>query len=170
MSAGPPIVGLDRGHVTRGFRSGAEELDQWLRHSARQNARRSAVRVRAAIDDRHVVGYHALVAGHVRLEDATEAVRRALSRHHPIPIARLVRLAIDERWQGRGLGRRLIQDAGWVTINAAESIGIRALVVDARDEKAAAFYEVHGFERLADDPLCLMVPLGVLRDALGPLP
>lgn len=79
----------------------------------------------------------------------------------------IARLAVDESWQGRGLGRDLLRDALRRCVAAGDEIGIRAVLVDAIDDNAAAFYRRHGFEPTTTDALTLMVPLSAVRTELA---
>jgi predicted N-acetyltransferase YhbS len=82
---------------------------------------------------------------------------------HPIPVALLARLAVDKSAQGRRLGRSLLLDAIHRVLNAADALGIRALVVHAKHDRAADFYRRQaGFEPLPGDPLALYL---LLKDA-----
>ena len=86
---------------------------------------------------------------------------------NPIPVALLARLAIDRAWQGRGLGRALFRDGAARIIRAADSIGIRGIVVHAISEQAKAFYLALGCESSPLDPMTLMVTLSDVRAILG---
>jgi GNAT superfamily N-acetyltransferase len=97
-------------------------------------------------------------------------VTRGISRHFPIRICLIARLAVDQRWQGRGLGSAVLRDALRRTLGAAAEIGIRAVLVDAIDENAAAFYRSYGFERASADGRTLMVPIAAVRSQLSPRP
>ncbi len=91
--------------------------------------------------------------------------RQGLSRHFPIPVAILARLAIDSNHHGRGLGAALLNDALARVCRASEQVAVRAVVVHAVDENAAAFYERFGFHALSATPRTLMVTLAELRTA-----
>jgi GNAT superfamily N-acetyltransferase len=84
----------------------------------------------------------------------------------PIPIVVLGRLAVDQSWHGKGLGRALVRDAGLRVIQAADVIGIRGLLVHAISKEAMAFYERLGFEPSRLDPMVLMVTLADLKASL----
>lgn len=84
----------------------------------------------------------------------------------PIPVAVLARLAVDCRYQGRGLGRALFQDAARRVINAADAIGIRGIVVHAISEGAIKFYVALGFDRCPAEAMTLVVTLQDLRAAI----
>ena len=83
-------------------------------------------------------------------------MKKGLARH-PVPILLLARLAVDLRFQGAGLGRQLVRDAALLTIRISKVAGIRALVVDAKDERARRFYERLNFEAFPANPLRLFV-------------
>ena len=143
-------------------------LDRWLRAHAGQSQRRDAARTFVTVEpDGTVVGYYTLVAAQVRHETATAPVGRGMSRHYPIPIALLARLAVDRRQQGAGLGAGLLLDALQRVIRASDGIAVRAIVVDAIDDRAASFYRHFGFESSPLSPSTLMVPLEMARRVLG---
>jgi GNAT superfamily N-acetyltransferase len=163
-----PVEPLDPGrHRLSAFECGKPALDRWLRAYAGQSQRRDAARTFVVADQAlGVVGYHTLVAGEVEYAAAPAAVRSGVSRHFPIPVCVLARLAVTTSWQGRGLGSDLLRDALRRTLAAAVEIGLRAVLVHALDEQAAAFYRRYGFEPATTDGLTLMVPLASVRSQL----
>ncbi len=165
MSELRPVEPLDpKRHRTEEFGYGQPSLDRWLRAYAGQSQRRDVARTYAATDaDLRVVGYYTLVAAEVEHSEASPAVRAGVSRHFPIPVCLIARLAVDSSWQGRGLGRDLLRDCLRRALAAADEIGIRAVVVDAIDGPAAQFYRRHGFEPASGDGLTLMAPVASLR-------
>jgi predicted N-acetyltransferase YhbS len=165
-------VPLDPGrHRAEGFACGQDRLDTWLRAYAGQGQRRDAARTFVLADETDaIVGYYTLVAAQLEHGAATATVRRGLSKRFPIPVVLLARLAIDLRQQGRGLGAALLADAMRRAVRAAEDVGIRAVLIDAIDERAAAFYRRFGFEPVAEDGLTLMAPVAQLRAANEPPP
>jgi len=153
-------------HEVADFVCGEESLDRWLHRYAGQSERRDATRTFVAADEHGVVrGYYTLVAGQLEHAEATEPVRKGLSRHFPIPTAILARLAVDKRSQGQGLGASLLNDAFERICRAAREVAVRAVVVHAIDEAAAGFYERFGFRSLSTAPRTLMVTLAELRSA-----
>lgn len=153
-------------HEVAGFACGEESLDRWLHSYAGQGERRDSTRtfvVPAA--ENTVRGYYTLVAGQIQHDQATETVRKGLSRHFPIPVAILARLAVDTRSQGEGLGSRLLNDALERICRAAQEVAVRAVVVHAIDQRAGGFYERFGFRGLTRAPRTLMVTLADLRAA-----
>jgi len=154
------------GHQVADFACGEESLDRWLHRYAGQGERRDATRTFVATDERGSVrGHYTLVAGQLEHAEATEAARKGLSRHFPIPVAILARLAVDERRQGQGLGASLLNDALERICRAAQEVAVRAVVVHAIDDAAARFYERFGFRSLSMAPRSLMVTLAELRGA-----
>jgi GNAT superfamily N-acetyltransferase len=163
-----PVAFDPRRHKTDEFSSGRPELDRWLSRYAGQNERRSAARTFVVVDhDERVIAFYTLVATEIRVSEATAAAARGMSRHFPIPACRIVRLAVDQAEQGKGLGAALLADALTRTVKAAEQVGIRAIVVDAIDASAAAFYRRFGLESLSDDSLLLMTTVSQVVDAVG---
>jgi GNAT superfamily N-acetyltransferase len=155
-------------HSVERFACGRLSLDRWLREYAGQGQRRDTSRTFvAASADGDVVGYYTLAAGQVERNQATSSVRAGTSKHFPIPICLVARLAVDRSSQGRGLGAALLLDALRRAVGAAELVGIRAVVVHALDDEAARFYEQFSFAPLGDEPRTLMVPLAAVRAVLG---
>ena len=112
-----------------------------------------------------VVGYHALATGGVAQAQAPGRVRRNMP--DPVPVMVLGRLAVDQAYQGRGLGAGLLRDAILRTLQAAELGGIRAILVHAVSEDAKRFYERQGFVVSPVDPMTLMITMADARKALG---
>jgi len=152
-------------HDASKFESGNEAFDRWLHRYAGQSERRDAARTFVIADAGAVIGYYALLAGELDHHQATEQTRKGMSRHYPIPVAILARLAVDHRHQHRGLGATLLRDALRRVTLASEQLAVRAVIVHAIDEPAARFYEHFGFRSLSATPRTLMVTLAELRAA-----
>ena len=152
-------------HDCSGFVSGSAPLDSWLRNRARKNeasgASRTFVTCAVGDDARGVLGYYTLAASSVVLDQAPGPVRRNMP--DPIPVILLGRLAVDERCQGAGLGSSLLQDAVLRVAGAANSVGIRALLVHAIDDAAAAFYRHFGFIPSPIDDQTLFLTINQMR-------
>lgn len=139
------IEELSSRHLRNDFTCGAEELDRYLRVRASQDVRRRLSRVFVAVvKDAEVAGFYTLSASSVERENLPEAQAKRLS-HYPVPVALLGKLAVGMAYQGQGVGGLLIADAVKRVLRASQQIAVYALVVDARDEKAAAFYAHFGF-------------------------
>jgi GNAT superfamily N-acetyltransferase len=163
LSAPAPLAAE---HELEPFSSGTEPLDDWLKRRARQNEASGGSRSYVICEGRRVIGYYSLAAGSVLHEAATGRVRRNMP--DPVPVALLGRLAIDRQWQGRGLGAALLRDAVLRVVGAAETIGVRALLVHAISDEAKAFYERWGFRASATDPMTLMITIDEAQKMLGP--
>jgi GNAT superfamily N-acetyltransferase len=92
-----------------------------------------------------VVGYYAISAGSIAKETSTPRVAQGLA-NHPVPISLLGRLAVHKEEQGGGLGKALLKDALLRIEQAADILGIRAVLVHAIDQQARAFYEKFDFD------------------------
>jgi GNAT superfamily N-acetyltransferase len=155
---------LTAGHELSGFSSGVASLDSWLKRRAMPNQATGASRTFVVCEGVRVIAYYALASGAVALSAATGRVRR--NAPDPIPIVVLGRLAIDEGYQRRGLGRAMFRDAALRVINAADTIGIRGILVHALSDDAKAFYLALGFEPSPLEPMTLMVTLTDIRAAV----
>ena len=139
------IERLLKSHDPSWFDCRNEALNVWLKRFAWTNTQNDSARVYALHGhDNRVLGYHAITVGSVAREDAPERISHGLAAH-PIGIAILGRLAVDSSRQGQGLGTTLLQDALQRIERAAEQIGIRAVLVQAIDERARSFYLRFGF-------------------------
>jgi len=163
------IVALARDHQLGQFDSGAPELDRWLARFALIADAAGTARTYVLADGQRVLGYYALTPAAVDRTDLPERHARAMPRH-PIGVILLARLAIDASIQGQGYGRALVADAGIRALQAAELIGARALLVHARDDTAASFYERLGFTRSPTDERHLLVLMKDLRRTFGTAP
>jgi GNAT superfamily N-acetyltransferase len=153
-------------HDVTAFDCGDVTLNRWLSRYAGQSDRRDAARTFVTTRrDGGVLGYYTVVAGQLRHEEATAAVSRDRTRQFPIPIALLARLAVDTNHQRQGLGAALLRDALSRAQAASAQVAVRAVVVHAIDDSAAAFYARFGFRDLAATPRTLMVTLAELRAA-----
>ncbi len=164
MTLDPPVP-LDTSHGLTDFYSGTPSLDDWLRRRALANQASGATRTFVLCEDRQVVGYYALASGAVAVTAATGRFRRNMPE--PIPVVLLGRLAVHQRYQGKGIGRALFRDAGLRVLAAADTIGIRGILVHAISEEAKAFYTALGFDPSPLEPLTLMVTLTDLRASLS---
>jgi GNAT superfamily N-acetyltransferase len=154
MTFGAPRP-LRPGDRLDGFDCGQPQLNQWLLRRALRAERERTARTYvsgAAAQDR-VAGYYCLSAFSVERAGAPGALAR--NAPDPVPAALLGRLAVDLEFQGARLGTSLLHHAVMTAEAAAERVGLRALVVDALSEDAAAFYASHGFKPFTNQPLRL---------------
>ena len=156
---------LTSAHVLSGFSCGKPELDEWLVKRALANHASGATRTHVVEADGRVVGYFSLASAAIAHQDVKGPARRNMP--DPIPVAVLGRLAIDRSWQGKGLGRALFRDCALRVAHAADTIGIRGIVVHAISDQAKAFYLALGFDPSPAEPMTLMVTLADIRHLLG---
>lgn len=165
MGLRPPAP-LAAGHRLDEFDCGEETLNLWLQRHALRNQQAGATRTFVVADDeQRVTGFYSLAAGSVDRVVASVRAAKGLARH-PIPVIVLARLAVDRRFQGQGMGRGLLRDAVSRTLSVSEHAGIRALLVQAKNESAQRFYAHHGFEPSPIDPFVMMLLLKDARKAL----
>ena len=157
-------VPLGPEHRVSDFASGTPALDEWLRRRALANQASGASRSYVACDDETIAGYYAIASGGVSHAAASGRLRRNMP--DPIPVAILARLAVAQRHQGRGLGRALVGDAIRRVQQAADTIGIRGILVHAISQDARAFYLAVGFEPSPLEPMTLMAGLADIEAAL----
>jgi GNAT superfamily N-acetyltransferase len=139
------------------FDSGVEALDRYLKQQATQDIRRRVSNCFVALEGNTIAGYYTFAATSISLPDLPDDISRRLPRYPLIPAALIGRLAVDRRFQGRGLGGALLADA---LIRAAKSDpAIFALVVEAKDDSAAAFYRRHLFRPFLGRPLKLFLTM-----------
>jgi GNAT superfamily N-acetyltransferase len=167
--AEPPALNapepLASDHELGFFDSGVPALDQWLKSHARRNETEGASRTFVICEGKRVVGYYSLAAGSVQHAVATGRTRRNMP--DPVPVVLLGRLAVDRTWQGQGRGSDLLRDAVLRTIAAADTIGVRAILVHAISEEAKSFYERRGFHVSPVEPMTLMITIEEARRAVG---
>lgn len=161
-----PIEKIDASHVTTNFDCGYEELNRYLQKHALQKTLADGAVTRVTTRGGVIAGYYSLAAGSVEHAGAPARVTKGMARH-PIPLVILARLAVDGSAQGEGLGAALLKDALIRVSNAADLIGVCALVAHAKDETARAFYERFDFEPSATDPLHMFLLMKDIRAALA---
>ena len=148
------------------FNCGQPDLDDWLKRFALINQRADMTTVFVTLSEGKVVGYYALATGGVERANAPGRITRGVPAH-PIPVILLARLAVDLSAQKSGLGRALVRDALIRVAAAAEEVGIRALLIHAKDESAREFYmKCAEFEPSPTDPLHLFLLMKDLRKSL----
>lgn len=155
-------------HDRSAFASGSDPLDRYLKSQASQDVQRHVTACFVAVEQRtdKVAGYYTLSAADVRLTDVPEAVASRLPRYPSVPVALVSRLAVDRSFRGLKLGASLLYDAA--LRSARSEIAVFAILVDAKDESAAAFYRHHGFRPLASESHRLLLPITQIATLEGP--
>ncbi|MGE0846714.1 MAG: GNAT family N-acetyltransferase [Flavobacteriaceae bacterium] len=152
-------------HDCDSFSCGNADLDDWLKRRARQSEGQTA-RTYVACEDRRVVGYYCILSGAVERGELPSRLRRQQGLPATVPVAIIGRLACDLAWQRKGLGADLLRDALARIYQASQTLGIRAVLVHAIDDRAAAFYRRHGFRESHVGDHTLMLSVGEIAAAL----
>jgi GNAT superfamily N-acetyltransferase len=150
------------------FDCGESALNEWLQKYAWQNHTSGAARIYVAIDaePRRIAGYFCLSAASAEYAGAPTRVGKGLARH-PIPVVLIGRLGVDQRYQGQGLARFLVREAFQRTINIADTIGVRAVMVRAKDDSLSAFYEKLGFESSVTESRLMFMTIKDVKKSLA---
>jgi GNAT superfamily N-acetyltransferase len=145
------IEKLRREHAVESFTCGQTELDRFLVRHALQAQQSNSSQTYLALNGSDVAGFYTLVVGQAEHADAPPRVAKGMPRY-PIPVLVLARLAVHTSMQGKGLGSGLLLDALSRALQVADLAGVRALLVHAKDDRAADFYRHFGFEPSPTDP------------------
>ena len=146
-----PLGGQDR----KGFACGSALLDRYFREQVTQDIKRRVASCFVALDDDgQIAGFYTLAATSIAFDKLSVERARKLPRYPVVPAVLLGRLAVATGFQGQRLGMSLVADA--IMRSTRSEVVAHLMVVDAKDEAAARFYEHPGFERLGDEPLRLV--------------
>ena len=136
------------------FRSGAEPLDRYFRTQVSQDIRKRvtscfvAIHVAAA----RIAGFYTLSAADIPVTDIPADLAKRVPRYPTVPVARIGRLAADERYRGMKLGAVLLFDA--VQRSANSEVAVFGVEVDAKDASAEAFYRHTASPPTVPRPAC----------------
>lgn len=156
---------LSAQHRRDGFDCGDAALNDFLLRQAGQQQRRGFGKTYVALakDGIEITGFITISAGQV----ATTSLPAQLKLpRYPAPILRIGRLAVDVRYQGKGIGQDLLAFALRLAVEFSQRVGLYAVVVDAKHNKAKAFYIKLGFIAYVDNPLCLYLPVTTLEQSI----
>lgn len=163
MSRAPfQLAQLDAAHDRTSFNSDSEPLNRYLREHVTQDVRRRIAACFVALtDDQRIAAYYTLASASILLADLPVSLGKRLPRYPTVPAIRMGRLAVDQAFKGQGLGGALLADALERAVRS--EIAVYALMVDAKDEAAVAFYLHHGFIAFLDSPRTLFLPLATVQ-------
>ncbi len=159
------VMPLDgRLHDRAGFSCGVAELDRYIRDHASQDVKRDVARVFVALQDdtSAICGYYSLSAASFQRDSLPGDQAKRLP-HYPVPAALLGRLAVDARMKGQGLGAFLLIDALNRIFRATQTLAVNAVIVDAKDDAATAFYGKYGFIPFNSGTRRLFLPMATIR-------
>jgi GNAT superfamily N-acetyltransferase len=164
------IEKLRREHDLSQFDCSNPVLNTWLQKYAWTNQQTDSAKTYVALAGNRIAGYYPLTAGAVQKQESPQRIAKGLA-NHPIGVVLLARLAIDRSFQGLGLGKALLFDSLKRIDEAADIVGVRAVMVHPIDDDARRFYQHFEFEPSPADPFQLMLLLKNLRRAIsGPPP
>ncbi|MBT9545754.1 MAG: GNAT family N-acetyltransferase [Candidatus Sericytochromatia bacterium] len=161
-------VPIAKTHARKDFDCGDAELNLFLRNHARQSHEKGGAKTFLAIDSadqKTILGFYSLAPASLAYAQTPTLLRRGLARHD-IPGFRLARLATALSMQGKGLGGQLLLMAGRRCLLAANEVGGVMLILDAKNERAAQWYQSYGAIPLEVQPLTLVLPLATIQVAL----
>jgi len=159
---------LGKHHDRNAFDCGEDDLNTYLKRYARQNHESGGAKCFVATprtEPARILGFYTLSPASIEFSRAPSVVTRGLGRYD-VPVYRLGRLAVERSIQGRGLGGRLLLRAAERCMTAAQEVGGVALLIDAKNDPAAQWYEKYGAARLLDAPLSLVMPFATAIKAL----
>ena len=158
------VVPLAKSHERSAFACGSVPLDRYLLQQARQDAEKrvAAPFVLSEPPGTAVLGYYTLSASHITPNELPAELTKKVPRYPQLPVTLLGRLAVDQRQKGKGLGAFLLMDALHRSLTAAVEIAAMAIVVDAKDDAAAAFYQHFDFRPLQQQPTRLFLPMKIV--------
>jgi GNAT superfamily N-acetyltransferase len=158
-------------HDRTGFSCGSESLDRYFHTQAAQDVRRRANAVFVLVDASRpgeVLGYYTLCATALAPGEVPADARKHVPRYPLVSATLIGRLAVSAGRQGEGLGALLLADALKRAHASADTVASCMVVVDALNDRAATFYERHGFARLPDSRR-LVLPMRVIGQQLEAL-
>lgn len=151
-----------RHHDRSGFSCGVAALDDYLRNRAGQHQRDGIATTHILVDDTQpaqVLAHCSLSAAQLYLHELREQDRKRLPAY-PVPAMRMGRLAVSANQQGKGYGQLLIGHAVNIALSMRQAMGVKVLIVDAKNARAVRFYERYGFRPTMDAALTFYLPLG----------
>ena len=160
------VAPLVAAHNRAAFNSGSAPLDRYFQQQVSQDVRRRVAACFVALTtEQRIAGFYTLAAASVLLNELPTGIGKKLPRYPTVPAVRMGRLAVDQEFKGLGLGGALLADAMARATNS--EIAAYAMVVDAKDKKAADFYQHHGFIPMPNLPLTLFLPIASVSTAIN---
>jgi GNAT superfamily N-acetyltransferase len=155
--AGPELLAGE--HLLAGFDCGSGALNDWLVRRALRNQSSGTSRtwVVVEVETGQVVAFYASSTASILRSSAPKRIGR--NQPEEMPAVLLARMGVDSRHQGRGIGAALLKHFMLKAIEVAQSIGVRVLLIHAKDENAKNFYEHYGFVESPLDPLVMIMLL-----------
>ena len=154
------IEPLGARHNRAAFSCGVSPLDKYLQTQASQDLRKRLAAVYVLTPNgTTIAGYYNLSAYSVRLDKIPEEIARKLTRMPEVPATLVGRLARSSAFRGQGIGEILFTDALKRSLANSKHVASWAVIVDAKDANAVAFYKKYGFMEIPATPDRLFLPM-----------
>ncbi len=155
------IEPLHKDHDRQNFSCGSAALDRYLQQQARQDAEKRVAAPFVLVEPPSltVLGYYTLSASVLNANELPVDMAKKLPRYPQLPVTLLGRLAVDQAKKGKGAGEFLLMNALHRSLSAAAEIAALAVLVDAKDASAEAFYKHFGFVQLPSTSARLFLPM-----------
>jgi GNAT superfamily N-acetyltransferase len=158
------LAGIKKEYQKAAFDCGIEELNQYLKYYALKNDLMNIGKTFVALVEEIVAGYVTLSGAQISKEALPEAVRQTLPRY-PVPVMLIGKIAVDLRFQNKGIGAFLLSQALEKALGISQTMGLYAVVVDAIDENAKGFYLRYGFIPFKESSLRLFLSMREIRES-----
>ncbi|MDQ2665593.1 MAG: GNAT family N-acetyltransferase [Gemmatimonadota bacterium] len=160
---------LSKAHAREAFACSRHPvLAKYIREQAMQDMTKHVAAPCALVDARGtIIGYYTLSAASVTLDQIPPAAAKGLPSYPQIGAVRIGRLAVGDQFLGQGHGKRLLMNALDRIAQAATTLGVAFVIVDAKDDEAAEFYAKYGFEPFPGTPMSLFLPMRTLLALFG---
>jgi len=167
LPTGLQLEALSKRHRRKAFRSGQPLVDRWLAAQALQNQSKHLSVTKVLADaEGNLAGYYSLASGQVDFSDLPPTIAKQLPKR-ALPVALLAWLGVDVRWQGRGLGERLLALSLRDCYQASSVFPFVAVILDCVDDRAKQFYQRFDFAELPGHPYRLYLPAAQLEALLA---
>lgn len=144
------------------FSCGSAKLDEYLKRFAKGNHKKGIGKTFLLKEDKAILGFYTISMGSIEFASVPEDKKVGLPKY-PTPVAKIGRLAVDEKAKGKGIGKFLLIDAFRRIYEASQSVAAFAIIVDAKDETAKEFYKYFGFTEYQDSEFSLFLPIETLH-------
>jgi GNAT superfamily N-acetyltransferase len=159
------ISSLEKKHNKQAFECGVDALNLYIKHQASQDIKKNVAVTYVLTEESsdRILGYYTLSSIGIFPGELSSEFIRKLPRYPILPGVLLGRLAVDENFQGKKIGVNLLLDALKRSLQISYQIGIVAVVVEAKNETAVAFYKKHGFLQLPENDHRLFLPVSTIK-------
>ena len=165
LKSGFFIEPLGKGHDRAAFSCGNKTLDRYFHETVGQDIKKRSAAAYVLTDGNHgkIYGYYTLAASSAPFGEFPPDVVRGLPKYPDVPVTLIGRMAINTKDQGQGYGESLLMDACRISYENSLRVASAAIVVDAKDDRSAAFYREFGFIPVAACPWRLFIPMKTIE-------